>query len=162
MFGGDRCNVDQTSEASLSTKKQAFASIISSLIEAGYFRAAVDSLNDFDKVVGGLCWAITSSLIQVDVDILFEENATIGKRIKLSEDIVKVMRSMKCPHDLSAHQIQGSDFERILPVMTWLIVQVVEIRAKVGQHLKVVSQFHFNKDYELPDDINSAVSSPPP
>ena len=79
MFGGDRCNIDQTSTAELSGKKACFDSICQSLLDAGYHRVSVSELSDFDKVVGGLCWAITASLVVVDVDILFEENATIGQ-----------------------------------------------------------------------------------
>ena len=37
----------------------------------GYFRARIKTLSEFDKVVGGLCWCITSNGEFVDVDILF-------------------------------------------------------------------------------------------
>jgi len=155
MFGGDRCNIDQTSSAEVTGKKACFEKIVSSLVSAGYNRASDSDLSDFDKVVGGLCWAITASLIQVDVDILFEENSRIKERIKLSEDIVDVLRQMKCAHDLSAHQIQGSDFVNILPVIQWLLKKVIEVRGNLGEQLKTISKFHFSKDYEIGDDVDS-------
>ena len=73
---------------------------------SGYFRARISSLSPFDKVVGGMCWAITASGASVSVDILFQENSTIGQRIKLSENLVKALLQMKCPLPLQSHQIQ--------------------------------------------------------
>ena len=159
MFGGSRCDYDQTSSSELSSKKQHFSTITTSLLSAGYHRVSDPTLSEFDKVVGGLCWAITASLITVDVDILFQPNATIKHRIKLSEDIVNVLRLMKCPHDLSAHQIQGSDFEKLLPVIKWTITQVTLTRTKLARQLSTISQFHFHKNYMLPDDLLSTATT---
>ena len=47
---------DQTAEHVLQEKKQKYEEIIAMLIEAGYFRAQIQTLSQFDKVVGGLCW----------------------------------------------------------------------------------------------------------
>ena len=102
--------MDQTSEAEKIFRLEKFDEILSSLLSAGYHRAAVDSLSEFDKVVGGLCWCITSIGIDVDVDILFQENSTIGQRIALSEAIVTTLRLLNCPHPLQAHQIQGINY----------------------------------------------------
>jgi hypothetical protein len=33
------------------------------------------------KVVGGMTWCITSCDIDLDVDLLFQENSTIGKKM---------------------------------------------------------------------------------
>lgn len=73
------------------------------------------------KAVGGLCWCIASSGVNVDVDILFTENSTIGEKVQLSEKIITVLRGMRCPHPLQANQIQGSDWANVLPVIGWLI-----------------------------------------
>ena len=43
---------------------------------------------------------------QVDVDLFFKEELTIGKKIKLCENLITALRSMRCPHILQAHQIQ--------------------------------------------------------
>ena len=69
--------------------KKLYDEIVDTLISAGYFRARIQTLSEFDKVVGGLCWAIVNSGERVDVDILFKENSTTGERIALSEAIVK-------------------------------------------------------------------------
>ena len=88
-------------------QKKLYDEIVDTLISAGYFRARIQTLSEFDKVVGGLCWAIVNSGEKVDVDILFKENSTTGERIALSEAIVKAMRGMGCPFPLQPHQIQG-------------------------------------------------------
>jgi hypothetical protein len=53
------------------------------LLAAGYHRARVTALTPFDRVVGGMVWAMTNSNFDVDIDILFTENATIGQRMSV-------------------------------------------------------------------------------
>lgn len=48
---------------------------------AGYFRARIKGLSSFDKVVGGMTWCIESCNVDVDVDLLFQENSTIGQKM---------------------------------------------------------------------------------
>ncbi|XP_012500107.1 PREDICTED: coiled-coil domain-containing protein 93-like [Propithecus coquereli] len=64
--------------------------ILELLVAAGYFRARIKGLSPFDKVVGGMTWCITTCNFDVDVDLLFQENSTIGQKIALSEKIVSV------------------------------------------------------------------------
>jgi len=33
------------------------------------------------QVIGGLVWAITASNVDLDVDIVFQENSTIGQKM---------------------------------------------------------------------------------
>lgn len=79
------------------------------LLAAGYFRARIKGLSPFDKarkehgtalaattpllahthpppsqVVGGMTWCITSANEDVDVDLLFQENSTIGQKMCVS------------------------------------------------------------------------------
>jgi hypothetical protein len=35
-------------------------------------------------VIGGMAWSITASNVDVDVDVFFQENATIGQRMYVS------------------------------------------------------------------------------
>uniref|UniRef100_A0A667HJE4 Coiled-coil domain-containing protein 93 n=1 Tax=Lynx canadensis TaxID=61383 RepID=A0A667HJE4_LYNCA len=91
--------------------------ILELLVAAGYFRARIKGLSPFDKVVGGMTWCITTCNFDIDVDLLFQENSTIGQKIALSEKIVSVLPRMKCPHQLEPHQIQGMDFIHIFPVV---------------------------------------------
>ena len=99
-----------------------------------------------DQIVGGMTWCIQTCNIDVDVDLLFQENSTIGQKMwaqslislthiylymymylyvcmylytcrALTEKIVGVLPRMKCPHRLEPHQIQGLDFIHIYPVI---------------------------------------------
>ena len=104
---------DQTSKDDKLLQKEKYAEIIVLLVSAGYFRARISALSEFDKVIGGLCWCITLSGAALDVDILFQEDMSTGQKIRLSEKIVQATRGMGCPHSLQAHQIQGSDWNNV-------------------------------------------------
>mmetsp|Transcript_52863 Transcript_52863/g.67798 ORF Transcript_52863/g.67798 Transcript_52863/m.67798 type:complete len:681 (-) Transcript_52863:262-2304(-) len=146
-------NDDQTSSAEKELQSNAFNQIAQILLEAGYFRARIATLSEFDKAVGGLCWCITSSGVNVDVDILFTENATIGEKVQLSEKIISVMRSMRCPHPLQANQIQGSDWVNVLPVITWLIMKFFENRELTAKQLRLFAHLQFGKaNFSLPHE----------
>lgn len=55
--------------------------IVDLLVAAGYFRARIKGLSSFDKVVGGMTWCIETCSVDVDVDLLFQENSTIGQKM---------------------------------------------------------------------------------
>ena len=69
------------------------------------------------QVVGGMCWCVQNCNVDIDVDLLFEENSTLGQQIALTEKIVRALKKMKCPHPLEPHQIQRSDWLRVFPVI---------------------------------------------
>jgi len=125
------------------------------LLAGGYFRARMPSLTPFDKVVGGMVWSITASNVGVDVDLLFEENSTIGERIKLSENIVKALIRMQCPTPIQSHQIQGLDYDTILPVLKWLVRKVIETRALTGDEVRALSVSQFSKNFSMPEEEKS-------
>ncbi|XP_076011316.1 coiled-coil domain-containing protein 93 [Genypterus blacodes] len=128
------------------------AEILELLLAAGYFRARIKGLSPFDKVVGGMTWCITTCNFDVDVDLLFQENSTIGQKIALTEKIVSVLPKMKCPHRLEPHQIQGLDFIHIFPVVQWLVKRAMETREEMGDHVRIFSVSQFNKSHTLPED----------
>lgn len=123
------------------------------LLAAGYFRARISTLSPFDKVVGGMCWAITASGATVSVDILFQENSTIGQRIKLSENLVKALLQMKCPLPLQSHQIQGLDYDNLFPILQWLVRKVLETRRLTGDLVRALSVSQFGKEFSFPEEI---------
>lgn len=98
--------------------------IIDLLLAGGYFRARIPALSSFDKVVGGMVWALTIAAVDADIDVIFQENSTIGQKIKISDAITKSLLRFKCPHALQSHQIQGLDLEKIFPVIQWLVKKV--------------------------------------
>uniref|UniRef100_A0A8C0GMG0 Coiled-coil domain-containing protein 93 n=1 Tax=Chelonoidis abingdonii TaxID=106734 RepID=A0A8C0GMG0_CHEAB len=126
--------------------------ILELLVAAGYFRARIKGLSPFDKVVGGMTWCITTCSFDIDVDLLFQENSTIGQKIALTEKIVSVLPKMKCPHRLEPHQIQGLDFIHIFPVVQWLVKRAIETREEMGDYIRSYSISQFQKTRSLPED----------
>ncbi|XP_057286317.1 coiled-coil domain-containing protein 93 [Pezoporus wallicus] len=126
--------------------------ILELLVAAGYFRARIKGLSPFDKVVGGMTWCITTCSFDIDVDLLFQENSTIGQKIALTEKIVSVLPKMKCPHRLEPHQIQGLDFIHIFPVVQWLVKRAIETREEMGDYIRSYSISQFQKTHRLPED----------
>ncbi|CRL00082.1 CLUMA_CG013364, isoform A [Clunio marinus] len=76
---GDEINAEvrEDVEATQSRKK-----IFDLLLSAGYYRVMIKNLSDFDKIVGGMTWCIEACEFDVDADILFHENLTIGQKMK--------------------------------------------------------------------------------
>jgi len=135
-------------------QRKAFDDSIELLLAAGYFRARIANLGAFDKVIGGLTWCVTNSLVEVDVDLFFQEEANIKFRVKLGEQIEKAVVQMKCPYPLQAFQISMLDCKSIFPVIQWLVKRVLEVREETGDLLRVISESVFGKDYKLPSDID--------
>ncbi|KAK7066758.1 Coiled-coil domain-containing protein 93 [Halocaridina rubra] len=126
--------------------------IVELLVAAGYFRARIKGLSPFDKIVGGMTWCIETCNFDVDVDLLFHENLTIGQKIALTERIVRVLRPMKCPHQLEPHQIQGLDAIHIFPVIQWLVKKALETREEFGDETRKFSIFQFHHYNATPLD----------
>ncbi|KAL3284946.1 hypothetical protein HHI36_019077 [Cryptolaemus montrouzieri] len=121
--------------------------IIDLLVAAGYFRARIKGLSSFDKVVGGMTWCIESCNVEVDVDLLFQENSTIGQKIALTEKIVAVLPKLQCPHLIEPHQIQGLDFIHIFPVIQWLVKRSLEFRTDTSDFVYSYALSQFEKDF---------------
>lgn len=64
-----------------SEETQARKKILDLFLSAGYFRVMIKTLSDFDKIVGGIVWCIEACEFEVDVDLLFHENLTIGQKM---------------------------------------------------------------------------------
>ncbi|XP_019715374.1 coiled-coil domain-containing protein 93 [Hippocampus comes] len=147
--GGDVIQVEAREDEEQCIK---LAEILELLLAAGYFRARIKGLSSFDKVVGGMTWCITTCNYDIDVDLLFQENSTIGQKIALTEKIVSVLPKMKCPHLLEPHQIQGLDFIHIFPVIQWLVKRAIETREQMGDYVRAYSISQFQKAFNLPED----------
>ncbi|CAF1096705.1 unnamed protein product, partial [Adineta ricciae] len=117
------------------------------LLAAGYFRVRIKGLSEFDKVVGGLAWSIQACNFTVDIDVLYQENASLGQKIALTERIVLVLSRMKCPHAIEPHQIQGGDFIHIFPVVQWLVKRVFDRRAEIGDFNRAYALSQYEKQF---------------
>ncbi|KAH0790439.1 Coiled-coil domain-containing protein [Histomonas meleagridis] len=124
------------------------------LLSAGYFRVRMPDLDDFDKVAGGLSWALKASTVDVNVDIFFKEKPNIGEKIRISDSIITALRKSGCPYNLSPHQIQGLDFPQLFPVVQWLVKKVIATREEFGDFQRSYAEFSFNNRYaNLPSDV---------
>ena len=115
------------------------------LLSAGYFRCRIPSISIFDKILGGLTWCITCS--NFDIDAQFNDEMTMGQKIKLSEKVVQILIKMSCPYKIQPHQIQGLDLKNLYPIYQWLISFVLETRDQRQDYNKSVSIFQGKKLY---------------
>ena len=74
-------DLDQTSASEKALQKKALDETLSTLLTAGYFRARAAALTPFDKVVGGMCWGISSSGIAVEADVFYDEELALGAKM---------------------------------------------------------------------------------
>jgi len=140
---------DDDSERSMLLEK-----ISDLLLSGGYFRAQISNLSPFDKLTGGLAWSITASNVDVDFDVLYDDDATLGYKIKVGEAIEAALQTMECPYPLQAHQIQGLDYPAVLPVVQWLIKRVIATRQESGDQLRRYSLWRFQQNYELAEEFD--------
>jgi len=134
-------------------QEQKYNELIELLRVGGYFRVRINGLSRFDKIIGGLAWCITASNEDLDIDLFFQEEAQIGQRIKLGENIIRALQRMKCPYRLEPNQIQGGDYINIFPVVQWLVKKVIETREETGDLIRLYSEEQFHKRHQLPEDV---------
>ncbi|XP_011864736.1 PREDICTED: coiled-coil domain-containing protein 93 [Vollenhovia emeryi] len=149
LRSSESTEVDVREDEEQTTK---FQEIIDLLVAAGYFRARIKGLSNFDKVVGGMTWCIESCNFDVDVDLLFQENLTIGQKISLTEKIVVMLPKMNCPYRIEPHQIQGLDCIHIFPVIQWLVKRSMEMRQEMADFVRSFALNQFHKKHSFSDD----------
>ncbi|XP_055541215.1 coiled-coil domain-containing protein 93 isoform X2 [Wyeomyia smithii] len=149
---GNEIQVERREDAEQQRKEQ---EILDILVQAGYYRAHIQGLSVFDKIVGGMTWCIEACDYDVDVDLLFHENLSIGQKIALTEKIVVVLPKMKCPFQLEPHQIQGLDFINIYPVIEWLVRRSAENRSEKAERLKKLAASQFQNYFTLQSDTEA-------
>lgn len=120
---------------------QALEKTLELLAAAGYFRARLGALSAFDRVLGGLAWAIQGSAVDVDVDVFFDDGATLGEKNKCSENVCRALLRMKCPHKLQSFQITRADWRQVHPVAVWLVRTVLESREDNEKQMRRLALF---------------------
>lgn len=131
--------------------------IIDALVEAGYFRACISTLSDFDKIIGGMAWAMQLFIYDINIDIFYADTLDLGQKIALTERLVMVLLVMKCPHQIEPHQIVGLDYENLLPVIRWLIQRSAEKRREHEAFSKLLALRHFYRITKSKPDATSTV-----
>ena len=84
-------SADQTSSSEKASQAAALDGLLSVLLSAGYFRVRSPKLTPFDKVVGGLCWAITGSGVAVNVDVLYDEDLPLGQKSERADSMHRLV-----------------------------------------------------------------------
>ncbi|EFP06941.1 hypothetical protein CRE_10345 [Caenorhabditis remanei] len=121
--------------------------ILAMLSATGYHRARVAILNDYDRMVGGIAWAITRfDDVAVAANLLYEESndQNIKLRTEQSEKIIEALTAVGCPHQISAHQLFGLDYPSIKNVLQWLLRKVVTQSCQERQQNKFREWFSMN------------------
>lgn len=70
----------------------------------------------------------------------------------LTEKIVKILPSMKCPFIIEPHQIQGLDFINIFPLIQWLIKYSSEFREAKEDELRKFAVMQYEKSHIFESD----------
>lgn len=102
--------------------------IIKALVDAGYFRARINTLSEFDKIIGGMAWAMQVFSHDININIFYADTLDLGQKIALTERLVMVLLVVNCPYQIEPHQIVGLDYVKLLPMIQWLIKRSSEIR----------------------------------
>lgn len=130
--------------------------IIKALVEAGYFRARISTLSDFDKIIGGIAWAMQVFSYDINVNIFYTDTLDLGQKIALTEKFVMVLLVMNCPYQIEPHQIVGLDYVNLLPVVSWLIKRSADVRNEHEAFNRLMALRHFHRvTNTVPDSFES-------
>ena len=119
--------------------------IVESLITAGYFRARINTLEPFDKILGGMAWILTGCFY--DIDIEFKDDMNLTEKIRVSEKVVAGLKAINCPMTLNPIQIQGLDLKPLYQTLQWLQKRLLETRDERNALNKKISVNLYNKEY---------------
>ena len=131
--------------------------IVESLITAGYFRARINSLEPFDKILGGLAWILTGCFY--DIDIEFKDEMNLTEKIRVSEKIVAGLKAINCPMTLNPVQIQGLDLKPLYQTLQWLQKRLLETRDERNALNKKISVNFYDKEYTEPEEEQLKLSN---
>ena len=128
---------------------ETYNKIVELLITAGYFRARLQNLVPFDKILGGMAWTLTGCFYDIDID--FKDEMTLTEKIRVSEKITAGLKSINYPNVLNPIQIQGLDLKPIYTCLQWLYKRLLETRDERNEMNKKFS-INFLKNSLLEDN----------
>jgi len=153
MFGSrqDQDRGRKGEEITDADAEKKYQQILELLLTGGYFRARINGISPFDKILGGLAWAISASNVDVDIDV-FQETAALGQKLKIGESVVRSLVKMQCPYPLQTYQIKGLDYINIFPVVQWLVKKVIETRMETGDTARRFSEYEYSRVMPMEKD----------
>ena len=128
---------------------ETYNKIVELLITAGYFRARLQNLEPFDKILGGMAWTLTGCFYDIDID--FKDDMNLAEKIRVSEKITAGLKSINYPNVLNPIQIQGLDLKPIYTCLQWLYKRLLETRDERNEMNKKFS-INFLKNSLLEDN----------
>ena len=128
---------------------ETYNKIVELLITAGYFRARLQNLVPFDKILGGMAWTLTGCFYDIDID--FKDDMNLAEKIRVSEKITAGLKSINYPNVLNPIQIQGLDLKPIYTCLQWLYKRLLETRDERNEMNKKFS-INFLKNSLLEDN----------
>ena len=131
--------------------------IVESLINAGYFRARINSLEPFDKILGGMAWILTGCFY--DIDIEFKDEMNLTEKIRVSEKICGGLKAINYPMNLNPVQIQGLDLKPLYECLQWLQKRLLETRDERNALNKKISINFYDKEYIEPSEDQLKLSN---
>ena len=131
--------------------EELYNQIVELLIQAGYFRARIQSLEPFDKILGGLAWTLTGCFYDIDID--FKDDMNLTEKIRVSEKIVAGLKSINCPFQINPIQIQGLDLKPIFQTLQWLVKRLLETRDERNEMNKKFSINYIEPKIEKPKPV---------
>jgi hypothetical protein len=105
-------------------KLELYNKIVDLLISAGYFRARIQNLEPFDKLLGGMAWTLTGCFYDIDID--FKDDMNLTEKIRVSEKITAGLKSINCPFLLNPVQITRFDLKPVYECLQWLVKKLKE------------------------------------
>ena len=118
-------------------KLELYNKIVELFIAAGYFRARIQNLEPFDKLLGGMAWTLTGCFYDIDID--FKDDMNLAEKIRVSEKITAGLKSINCPFLLNPVQITRFDLKPVYECLQWLVKKLRETRDERNQMNKKFS-----------------------
>jgi len=136
------------------------------LLAAGYFRARIKKLSAYDRIVGGLVWCIglvgEDVSIGVDLGEIYVEEANIGHKIYITEQICAALKQLNCPQLLQPQQIvKLVEVKPIYQVLQWLVKKVFQHREENEERIRQYSEFAA-KAYTTQQGTDGSAATPTP
>lgn len=123
--------------------------IIAMFSAAGYHRVRTTNIDDYNRIVGGIVWAITRyDDVEVAANILYVESEedNIKFRTEQCEKIIEALTAIKCQYQLSAHQIFGLDYVALKSVVQWILRRVLAQNMGIDTKNKYITDW-FTMDH---------------
>ena len=138
-------------------KIELYNKIVESLITAGYFRARINTLEPFDKILGGMAWILTGCFY--DIDIEFKEDMNMREKIRVSEKVIAGLKAINYPMVLNPVQFQGLDLKPLYECLQWLQKRLLETRDERNALDQKISINFFDKEYIEPSEEQLKLSN---